>query len=78
MNVTIEKKNIDENPRLELFTELEAAKFLRISIASMQRIRYRQEIAYHKIGGRILYSRAHLENYLASTEQIRVVEGGVR
>lgn len=54
----------------QVFTEPEAAKFLRLSRQTLQRIRLRGEIAFCRVGGtRVVYTRQHLDAYLASRER---------
>lgn len=54
-------------------TEREAARFLRISVITLKRIRYRGEIASSRVGrNRILYTTKGLTEYLASRERFAV------
>jgi hypothetical protein len=55
------------------FTEVEAAKWLKVSRITLQRIRLRNEIAFSRVGGtRVIYTLKHLEDYLASRERIAI------
>jgi len=55
------------------FTEIEAAKWLKVSRITLQRIRLRNEIAFSRVGGtRVIYTLKHLEDYLASRERVAV------
>lgn len=52
------------------FTEVEAARWLKVSKITLLRIRSRGEIAFSRVGGsRIIYTLKHLEDYLASRER---------
>jgi hypothetical protein len=54
----------------EIFTEPEAAHWLKVSRITLQRARLRGEIAFSRVGGcRVIYTRRHLEDYLASRER---------
>ena len=65
------KMEITENTKShENFNEKEAAKWLKISRATLQRARYRGEILYFRLGNnRIVYARRHLEDYCARREE---------
>jgi hypothetical protein len=52
-----------QNPG-ELFTEREAAKYLRISVTTLWRERTRGNIAFRRASQKLLYTRDDLENYL--------------
>lgn len=55
----------------EIFTEAEAAQLLKVSRITLQRARLRGEIAFCRIGGcRVIYTRKHLEDYLAQQERV--------
>lgn len=62
----------------KLYSEKETAGILRISIASLQRIRYRKEISYHRINSRVLYAHTHIENYLKKTERAHKIYSALR
>jgi hypothetical protein len=47
------------------FTEPEAAKHLKVSRITLQRRRLAGEIAFFRIGARVVYSTAHLDDFLA-------------
>jgi Helix-turn-helix domain len=50
-----------------LLTESDAATFLNLSARTLQNWRVLgRGPSFHKIGGRVLYHRTHLEEYLAS------------
>lgn len=54
----------------ENYTEKEAAAWLKISRATLQRARYRGEISFFRLGNnRIVYARRHLEEYCARREE---------
>lgn len=63
---------ISENIKTqENYTEKEAAQWLKISRATLQRARYRSEISYFRLGNnRIVYARRHLEDYCARRETV--------
>jgi hypothetical protein len=48
----------------DLYTEREAAKFLRISVTTLWRERKRANITFRRASTKLLYTRADLENYL--------------
>lgn len=53
-----------------VFTEPEAASWLKVSRVTLQRIRLRGEISFCRVGGcRVIYTSKHLEEYLASRER---------
>lgn len=51
------------------FTEPEAAKHLKVSRITLQRRRLAGEIAFYRIGSRVVYSTAHLQDFLARQER---------
>jgi DNA-binding transcriptional MerR regulator len=55
----------------ELFTTREAAKFLRISITTLWRVRSKGNIDYRRASAssKLLYSRADLERYIERNKQ---------
>ena len=54
----------------QVFTEAEAATWLKISRVTLQRIRLRGDIAYCRVGGnRVIYTNKHLDAYLAARER---------
>jgi len=48
----------------ELFTEKEAAKYLRISITTLWRERTKGNIAFRRASSKLIYTRDDLEKYL--------------
>ena len=58
----------DEQP-FKLLSEPEASSALGISKITLQRKRKDGSISFYKVGGRVLYSPSHLEEYLAKCEQ---------
>ncbi len=53
-----------------IFTEPEAARWLKVSRITLQRIRLRGEIAFSRVGGtRVIYTQKHLIDYLNSRER---------
>lgn len=62
-----QKENLENK---ENFTEAEAAKWLTISKATLQRARYRGEISYYLLGNnRIVYGDNHLIDYRSRCER---------
>lgn len=58
------------NNVIEIFTEPEAAKLLKVARITLQRARLRGEIAFSRIGGcRVVYTRKHLFDYVESRER---------
>jgi excisionase family DNA binding protein len=53
----------------ELFTSREAAKYLRISITTLWRVRSSGNISFRRASRKLLYSRADLENYLEKNKE---------
>ena len=58
----------DEQP-FKLLSEPKAALALGVSKITLQRKRKDGSISFYQVGGRILYSPNHLEEYLAKCEQ---------
>ena len=58
-----------ENSTVKLLSEPEASSVLGISKITLQRKRKDGSISFYQVGGRILYSPSHLEEYLAKCEQ---------
>ena len=57
-------------PFQEIFTEHEAAAWLKVSRITLQRARLRGEIAFARVGGcRVIYTRRQIEDYLNSRER---------
>jgi predicted site-specific integrase-resolvase len=52
-----------------LYTDKEAAAFLRISQVTLWRERKKGAISFSLIGSKIIYERGDLENYLRRTKQ---------
>ncbi len=53
----------------ELFTTIEAARYLRISVTTLWRERSKGNISFRRARCKLLYSRADLENYLERNKQ---------
>ncbi len=63
-------ENTDNSKTQENYTEKEAAKWLKISRATLQRARYRKDISFYRMGNnRIVYARRHLDAYCQRCEQ---------
>ncbi len=58
-----------ENPTVKLLSEPEASSVLGISKITLQRKRKDGSISFYRVGGRVLYSPSHLEEYLSKCEQ---------
>ncbi len=54
---------------LEIFTNSEAARFLRISTITLWRLRKKRLINYRRISSKIAYTIDDLNQYLDSTKQ---------
>ncbi len=52
-----------------IYTDKEAAEYLRISQVTLWRERKKGRIAFSLIGTKIIYERGDLENYLRRTKQ---------
>lgn len=62
--------NIPESHLPQNFTEPEAARWLKISRVTLQRIRLRGEIGFVRVGGtRVVYRLDDLVRYLAAHER---------
>ncbi len=53
----------------ELFTTIEAARYLRISITTLWRERSKGNITFRRASCKLLYSRDDLEQYLEKNKQ---------
>ena len=58
-----------EKSALQLLSEPEASSALGISRITLQRKRKDGDISFYRVGGRILYSPSHLDEYLSKCEQ---------
>ncbi len=58
-----------ENSTVKLLSEPEASSVLGISKITLQRKRKDGSISFYRVGGRVLYSPSHLEEYLSKCEQ---------
>lgn len=58
-----------ENSTVKLLSEPEAPSALGISKITLQRKRKAEEISFYRVGGRVLYSPSHLEEYISKCEQ---------
>jgi predicted site-specific integrase-resolvase len=52
-----------------IYTDKEAAEFLRISQVTLWRERKKGVISFSLVGSKIMYERGDLENYLRRTKQ---------
>ena len=48
----------------------ECAAYLRISKVYVYQLKARKKIPYHKVGGRILFSRNEITDYIKANEEI--------
>ncbi len=69
MSYQIPNRESAENHAFKLLSEPEASSALGISKITLQRKRKDGDISFYRVGGRILYSPSHLEEYLAKCEQ---------
>ncbi len=53
----------------EVLTDSEAQKFLRLSRITLWQLRKSRQIAFHKVGEKILYRRGDLDAFLNSIRQ---------
>lgn len=58
-----------EKSSIQLLSEPEASSVLGISKITLQRKRKDGAISFYRVGGRILYSPSHLDEYLSKCEQ---------
>ena len=59
-----------DNQSEQLFTVSEAAKLLKNSVATLNRVRNRKEISFYLFGAsRVLISSRHIQDYLRRREQ---------
>jgi predicted site-specific integrase-resolvase len=65
-------------PGMNLLTRTEAASFLCISIATIDRLRKKGKITYRKILGRIFFAECDLIEYLNSCAIPARVDGGIK
>lgn len=63
----------------QLLTDKETCAFLRVSPVTLWRMRQRKEIDFRRVGagGKLVYTREDIENYLEGTKNKRF-ERGVR
>ncbi len=54
--------------RQERFDRLEAAQYLGISTVTIDRALAKRKIGCYRIGRRVIFSRAHLDEFLSSNE----------
>jgi excisionase family DNA binding protein len=52
-----------------LMTEPEAARELRVSRITLQRLRLRGHVSYVRVGGQVRYTASHLKDYLKQQER---------
>ena len=57
-----------DNQAFKLLSEPEASSALGISKITLQRKRKDGAISFYRVGGRVLYSPSHLEEYLSKCE----------
>lgn len=69
LTAATEKSPMDETYQPEIFTDKEAANFLRISQVTLWRERKKGRISFHRSASKIIYTRADLQNYLESTKR---------
>jgi hypothetical protein len=54
----------------ETINEDDAAKLIGVSKITLQRARKRGDISCYRIGARVLYSPAHIQDYLSRVEKV--------
>ena len=69
MNQHVLNRATADNQSLKLLSEPEASSALGISKITLQRKRKDGAISFYRVGGRVLYSPSHLEEYLSKCEQ---------
>ncbi len=69
MNQQIHIRKSAGNQAFNLLSEPEASSALGISKITLQRKRKDGAISFYRVGGRVLYSPSHLEEYLVKCEQ---------
>ncbi len=55
--------------RQKIYTDREAAEYLRISQVTLWRERKKGKISFHRAASKIIYTRADLDAYLDSTKR---------
>lgn len=58
-----------ENTNIKLYSESQASSFIGISKTTLQRKRKEGEISFYRVGGRVLYSLNHVEEFLLKCEK---------
>jgi predicted site-specific integrase-resolvase len=53
----------------QIYTDKEAAEYLRISQVTLWRERKKGKISFRRAASKIIYTQADLENYLSSTKR---------
>ncbi len=53
----------------EILTNAEAARYLRCSPITLWRLRKNGKISFHRIAGKLVYTREDLENFLERNKQ---------
>ncbi len=76
LNLTIEGTNVNDKKQvtpnataLEVMSETQAAQKLGLSRITLQRARNLGQIGFYKVGRRVIYSLAHLLNFLTRFER---------
>lgn len=63
-------ESIDRFSSLRVFTEIEAAKVLKVSRVTLQRVRLSGGISFSRVGSsRVVYTEKNLTDYLAARER---------
>jgi hypothetical protein len=55
--------------RQQIYTDREAAQFLRIGQTTLWRLRRNGKISFRRASNKIIYTQSDLENYLSSTKR---------
>ncbi len=59
----------EEIERRQIYTDREAAEYLRISQVTLWRLRKTGKISFRRAASKIIYTQTDLENYLQSTKR---------
>ncbi len=59
----------EKTERQRIFTDREAAEYLRVGQTTLWRLRKAGKISFRRAASKIIYTRADLESYLESTKR---------
>lgn len=66
--IALNRKN-EAIERQRIYTDREAAEYLRISQVTLWRERKKGKISFRRAASKIIYTQSDLENYLSSTKR---------